>query len=169
MCLFWLEAGFVENCRMMCILLLTSCVRRGIYAYGFEKPSAIQMRAIVPLMKHRDTIAQAQSGMGKTATFVIGILQNIDISLNKVQALILAPTRELAKQIHEVRCACRSFTCSSQERLLQRAGRATSDGCCLVFNRQRSHGGYYFLFGACVAHDTFGVDERRLWWGSDTS
>lgn len=75
---------------------------RGIYAYGFEKPSAIQQRAIIPMVMGRDTIAQAQSGMGKTATFVIGILQNIDTTVNKVQALILAPTRELAHQIQKV-------------------------------------------------------------------
>lgn len=75
---------------------------RGIYAYGFEKPSAIQQRAIMPMIRGRDTIAQAQSGMGKTATFVIGILQNIDTLVHKVQALILAPTRELAQQIQKV-------------------------------------------------------------------
>ena len=45
---------------------------RGIYSYGFEKPSAIQQRAIKPLLMMRDTIAQAQSGTGKTATFTIG-------------------------------------------------------------------------------------------------
>jgi len=50
---------------------------RGIYSYGFEKPSAIQQRAIKPLMLMRDTIAQAQSGTGKTATFTIGLLQNM--------------------------------------------------------------------------------------------
>ena len=43
---------------------------RGIYAYGFEKPSAIQQRAIKPLMSGQDTIAQAQSGTGKTAAVV---------------------------------------------------------------------------------------------------
>ena len=75
---------------------------RGIYAYGFEKPSAIQSRAIMPMIRGRDTIAQAQSGMGKTAAFVIGILQNIDTTNRKVQALILAPTRELAQQIQKV-------------------------------------------------------------------
>eukprot|EP00178_Gracilaria_changii_P016510 TRINITY_DN4747_c0_g1_i1.p1 TRINITY_DN4747_c0_g1~~TRINITY_DN4747_c0_g1_i1.p1 ORF type:complete len:396 (+),score=63.09 TRINITY_DN4747_c0_g1_i1:90-1277(+) len=75
---------------------------RGIYAYGFVKPSAIQQRAIMPLVKGRDVIAQAQSGTGKTATFTIGILQNIDFSLKEVQALILAPTRELAIQIQKV-------------------------------------------------------------------
>ena len=72
---------------------------RGIYAYGFEKPSAIQQRAIVPCIKGMDVIAQAQSGTGKTATFSIAILEKIDTSLRETQALILAPTRELALQI----------------------------------------------------------------------
>jgi len=75
---------------------------RGIYSYGFEKPSAIQQRAIIPLCKGRDIIAQAQSGTGKTATFTIGILQQIDIENRDCQALILAPTRELAQQIQKV-------------------------------------------------------------------
>jgi len=75
---------------------------RGIYSYGFEKPSAIQQRAIVPCCKGIDVIAQAQSGTGKTATFSISILQQIDITLPKVQGLVMAPTRELASQIHKV-------------------------------------------------------------------
>jgi len=75
---------------------------RGIYSYGFEKPSAIQQRAIRPVLDGRDTIGQAQSGTGKTATFVIGALQRIDFSHNVCQTLILAPTRELANQIHKV-------------------------------------------------------------------
>ena len=75
---------------------------RGIYAYGFEKPSAIQQRAIVPCLKNRDVIAQAQSGTGKTATFAISVLQQIDLTLKETQALILAPTRELAQQIQKV-------------------------------------------------------------------
>jgi len=75
---------------------------RGIYSYGFEKPSAIQQRAILPLSKGKDIIAQAQSGTGKTATFSIGILQQIDLSVQDCQALILAPTRELAQQIQKV-------------------------------------------------------------------
>jgi len=75
---------------------------RGIYAYGFEKPSAIQQRAIMPLCKGLDIIAQAQSGTGKTATFTIGILHSLDFNLTECQALILAPTRELAQQIQKV-------------------------------------------------------------------
>ncbi|XP_008547801.1 eukaryotic initiation factor 4A-I [Microplitis demolitor] len=82
---------------------------RGIYAYGFEKPSAIQQRAIVPCVKGLDVIAQAQSGTGKTATFSISILQQIDTSLNECQALILAPTRELAQQIQKVVIALGDF------------------------------------------------------------
>uniref|UniRef100_A0A1W7R9F4 Eukaryotic initiation factor 4A n=1 Tax=Hadrurus spadix TaxID=141984 RepID=A0A1W7R9F4_9SCOR len=75
---------------------------RGIYAYGFEKPSAIQQRAIIPCVKGLDVIAQAQSGTGKTATFSIAILQQIDTGVRECQALILAPTRELAQQIQKV-------------------------------------------------------------------
>jgi translation initiation factor 4A len=75
---------------------------RGIYSYGFEKPSAIQQRAIKPVLDGRDTIGQAQSGTGKTATFVIGSLQRIDFGNDSCQTLILAPTRELANQIHKV-------------------------------------------------------------------
>lgn len=75
---------------------------RGIYAYGFEKPSPIQQKGILPLIKGKDTIAQAQSGTGKTATFAIGSLQKIDLKIKEVQALILAPTRELAQQIATV-------------------------------------------------------------------
>jgi len=75
---------------------------RGIYSYGFEKPSAIQQRAIRPVIEGRDTIGQAQSGTGKTATFVIGALQRMNFDKITCQALMLAPTRELANQIHKV-------------------------------------------------------------------
>jgi translation initiation factor 4A len=78
---------------------------RGIYSYGFEKPSAIQQRGIKPLLDGRDTIGQAQSGTGKTATFVVGALQSINYDLLSCQALILAPTRELAQQIQKVALA----------------------------------------------------------------
>jgi translation initiation factor 4A len=82
---------------------------RGIYAYGFENPSAIQQRGIVPILKGNDTIAQAQSGTGKTATFSIAILQRLDLSLKQCQALVLAPTRELAQQIQRVMLALGDF------------------------------------------------------------
>lgn len=81
---------------------------RGIYAYGFEKPSAIQQRSIQPIVKGRDVIAQAQSGTGKTATFSISILQALDTTLRETQVLCLSPTRELAVQIQKVRKALSS-------------------------------------------------------------
>lgn len=58
---------------------------RGIYAYGYESPSAVQSRAIVQICKGRDTIAQAQSGTGKTATFSISILQVLETSVRETQ------------------------------------------------------------------------------------
>jgi ATP-dependent RNA helicase len=75
---------------------------RGIYAYGFERPSAIQQRAIKPIVSGRDVIAQAQSGTGKTATFSISALQTIDTTVRETQVLIMSPTRELATQIQKV-------------------------------------------------------------------
>jgi len=82
---------------------------RGIYHYGFQTPSAIQQRAIIPICSGRDVIAQAQSGTGKTATFSIGVLQCIDITSNEPQALVLSPTRELAQQIQKVMYALGNF------------------------------------------------------------
>jgi len=75
---------------------------RGIYAYGFEKPSKIQQRGIMPILAGHDTIAQAQSGTGKTATFSISTLNLIDLRQPFTQALMLAPTRELAQQTQKV-------------------------------------------------------------------
>jgi translation initiation factor 4A len=72
---------------------------RGIYSNGFETPSEIQKKAIIPLSKGRDLLAQAQSGSGKTGSFTIGALQIIDVSINQTQVLILVPTHELARQI----------------------------------------------------------------------
>ena len=71
---------------------------RGIYAYGFENPSPIQKKAILPIFAKRDVIAQAQSGTGKTACFTIGALQLIDVNKRSHQVIILSPTRELAIQ-----------------------------------------------------------------------
>lgn len=75
---------------------------RGIYSHGFQNPSPIQKRAIKPLFDRKDVIAQAQSGTGKTACFVIGSLQLINENINKTQALIISPTRELSIQTKEI-------------------------------------------------------------------
>jgi translation initiation factor 4A len=81
---------------------LRDLLRRGIYSYGYERPSSIQSRGIYPIIQGRDVIGQAQSGMGKTATYSIGLLQVIDPALKDTQAIILANTRELADQIESV-------------------------------------------------------------------
>jgi translation initiation factor 4A len=91
-------------------LNLKPTLLRGIYSYGFENPSSIQKKALYPMTlnkdkknnKLKDIIAQAQSGTGKTGAFGIGTLQIIDESKLKTQALILAPTHELASQIQNV-------------------------------------------------------------------
>lgn len=64
---------------------LKDSLLRGIYAYGYERPSAVQARAIVQICKGRDTIAQAQSGTGKTATFSISLLQVLDTNVRETQ------------------------------------------------------------------------------------
>ncbi len=75
---------------------------RGIFAYGFENPSPIQQKAILPALEKKDLIAQAQSGTGKTGSFTISALQCVDTTENKTQILIMSPTRELSTQIFNV-------------------------------------------------------------------
>ena len=75
---------------------------RGIYAHGFEKPSPIQQKAIVPIKNGNDVLAQAQSGTGKTGAFSIGAMCHVDPAIKKPQILVLVPTRELAQQIEYV-------------------------------------------------------------------
>ena len=82
--------------------LLMHSLTCGLSTTGFERPSSIQSKGIVPFGKGLDVIQQAQSGTGKTATFCAGILQSLDFNLNECQALVLAPTRELAQQIEKV-------------------------------------------------------------------
>jgi translation initiation factor 4A len=75
---------------------------RGIYAYGFEAPSKIQSRAIVPMSEHTDILAQSQSGTGKTGAFTIGALSVVDTSIPYPQVLVICPTRELSQQTEKV-------------------------------------------------------------------
>lgn len=97
-----MDDNFKERYASFDDMELNDEILHGIYSYGFEKPSEIQARAIVPLAKGDELIAQSQSGTGKTGTFVIGTLQRIDQSVSGCQAIIVAPTRELAIQILEV-------------------------------------------------------------------
>lgn len=93
-------------------MTLHESLLRGIYTYGFEVPSNIQKKSIIPITTKRDIIAQSQSGTGKTASFIIGMTQTLinsnDYTIN--QALVLAPTRELAIQINNVTNELVKFT-----------------------------------------------------------
>ena len=77
-------------------------IMRGIFSHGFETPSPIQQVAVRPMMSGYDIIAQAQSGLGKTATFCIGALTRINMDDNFTQIVILSHTREMASQIWAV-------------------------------------------------------------------
>lgn len=94
----WSELNLKEN------------LLRGIYSYGFETPSPIQKKAIMPILNGKDVIAQAQSGTGKTGAFTVSTIQCVDETINEIQGLILAPTRELAIQIHRVVTDIGKFT-----------------------------------------------------------
>lgn len=129
-----IESNWTETVESFDALELNEDLLRGIYAYGFEKPSAIQQKGILPLIRGRDSICQAQSGTGKTATFAIGVLQRIDIKNRTCQALLLAPTRELAQQIQKLSSSsvtsCRpSATPASEEPMCE----TTSASCRRAF------------------------------------
>lgn len=88
---------------------LSDTLLRGVYAFGFEKPSGIQSKAILPMNSGRDILAQAQSGTGKTGTFVIGSLSRLDPAIKAPQVLIMVHTHELADQIAKVAKAIGNF------------------------------------------------------------
>lgn len=75
---------------------------KGIYNYGYEKPSPIQRIAMKPIIDGSDIVIQSHSGTGKTATFIIGLLQRIDPNLKQPQCIIISNTRELADQTYKV-------------------------------------------------------------------
>jgi len=77
---------------------LSKNLLRGIFAYGWEKPSTIQQRAIVPVIEENDIIAQSQSGTGKTGAFTVASIQRVKSANPQCQILIVSPTRELAGQ-----------------------------------------------------------------------
>ncbi|KQX07575.1 MULTISPECIES: DEAD/DEAH box helicase [unclassified Leifsonia] len=80
---------------------LSDAVLKALKDVGYETPSAIQAATIPPLLAGRDVLGTAQTGTGKTAAFALPILSNLDVSQKSVQALVLAPTRELALQVCE--------------------------------------------------------------------
>ena len=78
---------------------LSEPVLKAIGELGYEEPTPIQARTITRLLEGADVIAQAQTGTGKTAAFALPMLERIDPLIRTPQALILAPTRELAVQV----------------------------------------------------------------------
>src|SRR5919199_6777790 len=76
-------------------------VLRAVADVGYETPSAIQAATIPALMAGSDVVGLAQTGTGKTAAFALPILSKIDPTSKTTQALVLAPTRELALQVAE--------------------------------------------------------------------
>jgi superfamily II DNA/RNA helicase len=90
-------------------LQLDELLLQGIYGYGFEYPSEIQMRAIPSILTKKDVIAQSQSGTGKTGAFVVSILQLLKKNTHETQSIILLPTRELAKQCYLVTKSLSNF------------------------------------------------------------
>ncbi|KQV04995.1 DEAD/DEAH box helicase [Leifsonia sp. Root112D2] len=80
---------------------LSDAVLKALKDVGYENPSAIQAATIPPLLAGRDVVGLAQTGTGKTAAFALPILSRLDLSQKSPQALVLAPTRELALQVCE--------------------------------------------------------------------
>jgi translation initiation factor 4A len=97
-----IESNWTESVESFEGLALNEDLLRGIYAYGFEKPSAIQQKGILPLITGRDSICQAENGTGKTATIAIGVLQRVDVKSSTCQALLLVATRERAEQMQKM-------------------------------------------------------------------
>src|ERR1700687_574960 len=90
---------------------LSAELLRGIQDLGFVEPTPIQIQAIPPAMAGRDVLACAMTGSGKTAAFLLPILQRLSaLPRGTTRALIVAPTRELAAQIDEHRRELSRFT-----------------------------------------------------------
>ena len=91
---------------------------RGIYAFGYEHPSPIQQKAILPMIAGHDIIAQAQSGTGKTGCFTISALELVDTEQSIIQAVMISPTRELSCQIKSVLDSIGHFITNLRTQLL---------------------------------------------------
>ncbi|KAG2164798.1 hypothetical protein JADG_004537 [Aureobasidium aubasidani] len=122
-----IESNYDETADSFDAMNLKTDLLRGIYAYGFERPSAFQQHAIMPaikgeyksqsyarlmltMSKGKDVVAQARSGSGTTAAVSISVLQKIDPNVKACQVLILAPTRERVNQIQKVIATIGGFT-----------------------------------------------------------
>ena len=126
------SSGAIENWDELDI---DPSILRGIYAYGFEKPSPIQCKAVSPMLSERDIIAQAQSGTGKTGCFTVGTLARVDFTKNDVQAIILSHTRELSLQTKSVIDSLGSFVKNYKSELL--IGGTSTDATIKALNENK--------------------------------
>ncbi|TXN31392.1 DEAD/DEAH box helicase [Lacisediminihabitans profunda] len=95
------EADTAPDAKTFAELGLGDAMLKALKDVGYETPSAIQAATIPPLLAGRDVVGLAQTGTGKTAAFALPILSRLDLSQKNPQALVLAPTRELALQVCE--------------------------------------------------------------------
>ena len=82
---------------------------KGVYIYGFREPSKIQINGIKAINSHNDCIIQSQSGTGKTATFLLGVLNNVEDN-DDCQCIIITPTRDLSRQVFSVATKIAKYT-----------------------------------------------------------
>jgi len=94
-----METNWTEKVETFEDLGLSKSLLRGVYGYNYEYPTDIQQKAILPITKGLDVIAQAHSGSGKTGAFTIGTLAKLDPTQQDTQVIVMPPTRELAEQI----------------------------------------------------------------------
>ena len=97
-----MELGFND-------LNLNENLLKGVYLYGFTKPSKIQITGIQNINSGKDCLLQSQAGTGKTATYLLGVLNRLDFNETKTQVIILTPTHELAEQVYEVASSLGKF------------------------------------------------------------
>jgi superfamily II DNA/RNA helicase len=83
-------------------LNLNESLLKGVYLHGFTQPSKIQIKGIGSINTGKDCILQSQSGTGKTATYLLGVMNRLDPDEKACQGIIITPTRELADQVYVV-------------------------------------------------------------------
>jgi superfamily II DNA/RNA helicase len=83
-------------------LKLDENLLKGVYLYGFTQPSPIQIKGITSINTGKDCILQSQSGTGKTATYLLGVMNRLENNINSCQGIIITPTRELTTQVYNV-------------------------------------------------------------------
>lgn len=91
-------------------LNLKESTLRGIYAYGWEKPSNIQQQSLIPLLEGRDMILQACAGSGKTGVFSVAAIEKVNHTIKASQVLIISPTRELSVQTYNIICKLSGYS-----------------------------------------------------------